>query len=210
MEKFCCGVHKPCKTSLTSAEVQVEVILLRLSKGYMHVIGRIKLPKSVDVSKLYVQCNEGASINYDEGEKEIILRQGGIISSNSYFNSFYEQYYAKYTNLKSIYYLLKLEGDFQVSVYREVYGGNNRELISVENFDKCQADYVKVLLPLLQTETAGRIYFEIMCSSAHGLFKEGLIATEQDKIKRSIAGYYHLYFQKRGLYKKYIKYYLTR
>ncbi len=197
MEKFCCGVHKPCKTSLTSAEVQVEVILLRLSKGYMHLLGRIKLPKSVDVSKLYVQCNEGASINYHEGEKEIVLRQGGIISSNSYFNAFYEQYYVKYTNLQSIYYLLKLEGDFQVSVYREVYGGNNRDLISIENFDKCQSDYVKVLLPeLIQTETAGRIYLEIMCSSEHGLFKEGLIATEQDKIREVSLGIITCTFKK--------------
>ena len=68
----------------------------------MNILGRIKLPESADISGLYIQCNEGASINYQEDEKEVVLVQGGIISSNSYFNSFYENFYAKYTNLNSI------------------------------------------------------------------------------------------------------------
>ena len=149
----------------------------------MHIVGRIKLPKSADVSGLYIQCNEGASINYYQDCQEIVLRKGGIISSNSYFNSVYEKFYAKYTNLSSIYYLLKLEGDFQVSVFREVYEGNNRELISQEKLDNCQiSDAVKVGLPnFSQTENPGRIYFEIMCLSDQGLFKEGLLVTAQNK-----------------------------
>lgn len=57
----------------------------------MHIVGGINLPKSADVSDLYIQCNEAASINYQEDDKKVVLRQGGIISSNSYFNSFYEQ-----------------------------------------------------------------------------------------------------------------------
>ena len=82
----------------------------------MHIVARIKLPKSANVSGLYIQCNEGASINYQEDNQEILLVQGGSISSNSYFNSFYEKFYTKYTNFSSIYYLLKLEGDFKVYV----------------------------------------------------------------------------------------------
>ena len=74
----------------------------------MHIVGGIKLPKSADASDLYIQCNEAASINYQEDDKKVVLRQGGIISSNSYFNSFYEKFYTKYTTLSSIYYLLKL------------------------------------------------------------------------------------------------------
>lgn len=151
----------------------------------MHILSNIKLPESAETSGLYVQCNEGASINYHEEQKQIVLRQGGIISSNSYFNSFYEKFYAKYTNIGSIYYLLVLEGDFKVSVYRDFYGLNNRELISLNIFDKCQiSNYVKVGLPnLIQNEKdqGGRIYFEIVCCSEYGLFKEGVIATDQNK-----------------------------
>ena len=160
----------------------------------MHIVGRIKFAKSAEISGLYIQCNEGASIN----SNEIVLRKGAIISSNSYFNSFYEKFYAKYTNLGSIYYLLKLEGDFQISLYREAYEKNNRDLIFRETFEKCQlSDYVKVLLAnLISNENAGRIYFEIMCLSEHGLFKEGLIATEQNKSRKVSLGIITCTFKK--------------
>jgi len=163
----------------------------------MHIVGRINLPKSADVSELYIQCNEAASINYDAGNQEIILRQRGMVSSNCYFNSFYERFYTKYTYLNSIYYLLKLEGDFQVSIYREVDEGNDRELISTEKLENCQiSDYVKVGLPLLQDETAGRIYFELVCLSEQGIFKSGLIATEQDKNQQVSLGIISCTFKK--------------
>ena len=169
----------------------------------MHIVARIKLPKSANVSGLYIQCNEGASINYQEDNKEILLFQGGIISSNSYFNSFYENFYTKYTNVSSIYYLLKLEGDFQVYVYREVNGANNRELISLEKFEKCElSNPVKVLiLNLLQNEKAGRIYFEIICCSKQGLFKEGVIATDEKKSREVSLGIITCTFKKEAYIK---------
>ena len=43
----------------------------------MHIVGGINLPKSADASDLYIQCNEAASINYQEDEKKVVLRQGG-------------------------------------------------------------------------------------------------------------------------------------
>ncbi len=167
----------------------------------MHIVGRIKLPKSVDVSSLYIQCGEGAAINSAAEEEQIVLRQGSTISSNSYFNSFYEKFYAKYTVLDSIYYLLKLEGDFQVAVYREDEG-NNRELICQENYEQCQlSSPVKILLPINPTETAGRIYFEIKCLSTQGLFKEGLIATEQNKSREVTLGIITCTFKKEAYIK---------
>ena len=164
----------------------------------MHIVARIKLPTSANVSGLYIQCNEGASINYQEDNQEIVLVQGGIISSNSYFNSFYENFYTKYTNVSSICYLLKLEGDFQVYVYREINGANNRELISLEKFEKCElSNPVKVLiLNLLQDEKAGRIYFEIICCSKQGLFKEGVIATDENKSREVSLGIITCTFKK--------------
>ena len=78
--------------------------------------------------------------------KKVVLSQGGIVSSNSYFNSFDEQFYTKYTTLSSIYYVLKFEGDFKVSFYREVNGENKREIISEQNFEKSQfSEPVKIL-----------------------------------------------------------------
>jgi len=149
----------------------------------MRVLARIRFPNSADISSLYLQCDEGTSINYSEAKK-IVLAQGGRLSSNSYFNSFYEKFYAKYTDLSSVYYLLKLEGDFIISVYKEFSETENQKLIYVKNFEKCQLeDYVKLELPLLQNENAGRIYFEIECISEKGIFEEGLIVTEQNRTR---------------------------
>lgn len=169
----------------------------------MHILGGIKLPKSADASDLYIQCNEAASINYQEDDKKVVLRHGGIISSNSYFNSFYEKFYTQYTTLSSIYYLLKLEGDFKVTVYREVNGENNKEIISQENFEKCQfSEPVKVLpINLLQNETAGRIYFEITCSSEQGAFKEAWIATDENKTREVSLGIIICTFKKEDFIK---------
>ncbi len=169
----------------------------------MHILGRIQLPKSPEVSDLYIQCNGAASINYQEDEKKVVLREGGIISSNSYFNSFYEKFYTKYTTLSSIYYLLKLEGDFKVSVYREVNGKNNKEIISVEKFEKCQlSDTVKILpINLRKNENAGRIYFEIICSSEQGLFKEGWMATDENKTREVSLGIITCTFKKEAYIK---------
>jgi len=69
-------------------------------------------------------------------------------------------FYTKNTTLSSIYYVLKLEGDFKVSVYREVNGENKREILSEQNFEKCQfSEPVKILpINLFHNEKAGRIY----------------------------------------------------
>ncbi len=86
----------------------------------MNILAGIKLPKSADTSDVYIRCNESASINYQEDDKKVVLSQGGVVCSNSYFNSFYEIFYTQYTTLSSIYYWLKLEGDFKVSVYENL------------------------------------------------------------------------------------------
>jgi galactofuranosylgalactofuranosylrhamnosyl-N-acetylglucosaminyl-diphospho-decaprenol beta-1,5/1,6-galactofuranosyltransferase len=141
----------------------------------MHIVSRIKLPKSAEVTNLYLQCNEGASINYND-TPEIVFCQGGKVSTNSYFNSYYESFYAKYTNLETLEYWLKLSGEFEISIYREVNGQTNRELISSQKLEGVGSDFIKVKLP---PANQGRIYFEIVCLSQKGTFKEGLIATSQ-------------------------------
>jgi len=156
----------------------------------MNIIGRIKLPKSVKISDLYVQCSKSALISDQSGVKEVALRQGETISSSSYFNSIYENYYAKYTALRSIYHLLKLEGDFKISACREVHGTSQKEIISEEIFQGCQLFNPVKLSPidLLQDENAGRIYLEITCLSEQGIFRGGSIATDEPKLREISLG----------------------
>jgi galactofuranosylgalactofuranosylrhamnosyl-N-acetylglucosaminyl-diphospho-decaprenol beta-1,5/1,6-galactofuranosyltransferase len=147
-----------------------------------NIVGRIKFSKSTEASALYIQCNEAVTVNYQEIDQGIRLRQGGSISSSSYFNSFYESYYSKYTNVSSIYYLLRLEGSFRIAVYREK-GGDNREKVFEDNFENCQPS-TPVILPsiaLLQEDKAGRLYVEMTCLSEEGIFQEGCIITDEEK-----------------------------
>lgn len=164
----------------------------------MNIISRIQFPSTPDASDLYMKFSEGASLNLCEEYAEITLTKNGVLSLNTYFNSFYETFYAKYTELESLYYLLKLEGDFQVSLYREHYEQENRELIYTENFEKCQiSKSVKILLPdSWRSDDAGRVYLEISCLSDRGLLAGGFIATDQSKIREVSLGIVTCTFKK--------------
>ncbi|WP_414584977.1 glycosyltransferase [Scytonema sp. PCC 10023] len=149
----------------------------------MKVVSRVTFPKTAETSEVYMKLDAGTFIDFQASNSQIILSEGSSISLNTYFNSIYEIFYTKYTTLSSLYYLLKLEGDFEVSAYRERYEASTKELILSKKLQQCQlSDNVKILLPeLKQTQEAGRIYLEITCLSEQGLFTEGLVVTEQEK-----------------------------
>ncbi|MUH01599.1 glycosyltransferase [Scytonema sp. UIC 10036] len=148
----------------------------------MQVISRVQFPQTVETSNLYFNFHKGIPIDFHTSDSSITLHKESTLSFNTYFNSIYEKFYTKYTNLSSLYYLLKLEGNFEVSVYRETER-NAKELILNKKLEQCQlSDSVKILLPELKhNQESGRIYLEITCLSEKGLFAEGLVATEQEK-----------------------------
>ncbi|OUL36830.1 glycosyl transferase family 2 [Nostoc sp. T09] len=150
----------------------------------MNIITRIRFPRASETSNLYMRCSEGSLLNFSQEQVEVAFTKKSILSLNTYFNSFYEKFYVKYTALKDLYYLLKLDGDFQISLYREYYNGESRDLIYTANFEKCLLSKpIKVILPdSWRSENAGRHYLEIICLSEKGLFVKGCIATEQPKL----------------------------
>ncbi|GAA6615453.1 glycosyltransferase [Scytonema sp. NUACC26] len=169
----------------------------------MNVVSRIQFPRTPETSELYIKCNNAASINLNAEKVEVALTKNGVLSLNTYFNSFYETFYAKYTELYSLYYLLKLEGDIQVSLYREFYDRENRELIHTENFENCQpSEPVKTSIPdSWRDKNAGRIYLEITCLSDRGAFVGGLIATDQPKTREVSLGIVTCTFKKEAYVK---------
>lgn len=159
----------------------------------MNIVGRIKLPSSPEISALYLQCNGSAfvsSYETDEEDKKVVLKRGDSVSSSSYFNSFYEGYYAKYTQLQTIHYSLKLEGDFKVSVYRKANDINEPKKIFEGDFSGCEFSTPVQLAPitLLQEDDASRLYLEITCLSEQGIFQEGWISTDEPKAKEVSLG----------------------
>lgn len=173
----------------------------------MNVVSRIQFPGTTDVADLYMRCNEGAFINYDESYRQVNFVKGGTVSLNTYFNSFYEKFYAEYTELCSLFYLLRLEGDFQISVFREVYGRKKKELIYINILENCQkSNRYKVLLPFnLDIEDNGRVYLEIECLCDRGLFIEGAIATDQKKLREISLGIVTCTYKKETYVKKTIE-----
>ncbi|MGL5927059.1 glycosyltransferase [Chroococcidiopsis sp.] len=178
----------------------------------MHIVGRIKLPKSAEVAKLYLQCNDKAAIDYSAETPEVVFALQGFISTNSYFNSLYETFYTKYTSLDRLFYLLNLEGDFQVSVYREISSRvsetNSRQLLSREKFLNCKiGKAIEVELPGLQQRQAetGRIYFELECLSQIGKFRESFLATSQLPEREVSLAVVACTFQKEAFIKRTIK-----
>lgn len=178
----------------------------------MHIVGRTKLPKSAEVASLYLQCNDKAAIDYSAETPEVAFSLQGTISTNSYFNSLYETFYAKYTTLNKLFYLLNLEGDFQVSVYRElshdVFSDDRRQLLFQEKFFNCKiGKATEIELPelkQLQTER-GRIYFELECLSQVGKFRESFLETPQSPECEVSLAIVACTFQKEAFIKRTIK-----
>ncbi|MDZ8055546.1 MAG: glycosyltransferase [Aulosira sp. ZfuVER01] len=150
-----------------------------------------------------MKCHEGTFLNFSAQHPEVVFIRDSLLSFNTYFNSFFEKFYAKYTEISSLYYLLKLEGDFQISLYREHHEQDNRELIYTESFEKCQlCNPVKLSLPdSWRSEHSGRAYLEITCLSEQGLFSEGLIITDQPKIREVKLGIITCTFKKEAYLK---------
>ena len=170
----------------------------------MNVVNRIRFPRTPETFSLYMKCNEGASFSDCAGDIKVVFIKNSFVSFNTYFNSFYENFYAKYTVLDSLYYLLNLEGDFLVCLYRERDGQDNRELIYKENVENCLlGEQKKILIPdSLQSEDVGRLYLEIICLSEHGSFTEGYIATEQNPLRKVSLGIITCTFKKEVYVKK--------
>ncbi len=172
----------------------------------MTIISRIRFPAKIDITGLYIKIDRINQINYCLDEQKIIVNKNGLISLNTYFNSFYETFYVKYTKIESIYYLLKLEGDFIIYAYREFYG-QTREIIHKIEIKNChKLDNIKFIIPEFeQSKVLGRLYLEIVCLSETGTFWGGFVATDKPKCQEVCLGIVTCTFKKEDYVLKTIK-----
>ena len=146
----------------------------------MNIIQRIRFPQSIENIGMYLRLEGPCSIDTTAENACIEMRRGAGIQTGTYLNSFYENYYARYTHLKEMYYLLRLEGDFEICMYRERLNAAP-ELLSRVTLHRCAIENLsRVSLPELQAETGGRIHLKMICLSEKGMMKEGYLATDQD------------------------------
>jgi galactofuranosylgalactofuranosylrhamnosyl-N-acetylglucosaminyl-diphospho-decaprenol beta-1,5/1,6-galactofuranosyltransferase len=168
----------------------------------MNVVNRLKFPQSSEASSLYLKCNESANLSTDF--TKINFGKNGLVSLNTYFNSFYETFYAQHTEIDSLYYTLNLEGDFEIFLYREEQAQNQRELISKNTFNNCKfGKQVTILLPDSWGSGEGsRVYLEIMCLSEQGSFTDGYLLTEKKPLREVSLGIITCTFKKEAFVKK--------
>ncbi|MBF2064483.1 MAG: glycosyltransferase [Calothrix sp. C42_A2020_038] len=170
----------------------------------MQVVSRLQLPKTLEIVDLYVKLHGSAFIDFDTENSMIALLSNDTISFNTYFNSVYESFYTKYTTLNDLSYQLKLIGAFEVNVYRERYGVDERELIYSNKIQSQDlSKYIEFSLPQLKpVSEAGRIYLEITCLSDEGKFIEGLLVTQIPKQRDVLLAIITCTFKKEDYVKK--------
>ena len=171
----------------------------------MNIISRLRFPSSPDVSGLYIRWNNNDSSS-SFSRDSMTLQGGETISFNTYFNSFYESLYAKYTNLTDLYYLLDLEGSFKVSIYRERYS-LDRQLINTFEFFNCNSlNGVKVPLKINpDSKELGRVYLELTSLENNSKFNGGSLITEQTKTRDVSLAIITCTFKKEEYLKKTVK-----
>lgn len=145
----------------------------------MTILSRIRLPEPTGPTDLYVRSSTDFRIESNGRDRTIHLTQGDQLSFNTYFNSLYESFYAKYTSLTEVYYLLRVAGRFTVSLYREHVDRPGRQLIHCQTLTDCHLEQpVRVNIPGFAKPDAGRIYLELVCLSDRGVFQESWFATD--------------------------------
>ncbi len=111
----------------------------------------------------------------------IILNKKDHISTNSYFNSFYESYWVKYTAARTFFLKVKFRGSLSIKMYRDEPGAGDR-LIKVERQHHEYDDELTIRIPSNFTSlvkgSAGRIFFDFK-AEAKSEISEISICTEQ-------------------------------
>jgi galactofuranosylgalactofuranosylrhamnosyl-N-acetylglucosaminyl-diphospho-decaprenol beta-1,5/1,6-galactofuranosyltransferase len=142
------------------------------------LLGTLRLPPSADVVGLFLSFGWPSTLRFHEAG--IVLNGNETVSTNTYFNSFFEAHYARYTSLGNVYYELRLAGDFVVSLHRR-RSPTNQECLERSTHLGLRADQpLRLSLPRLgECQKPGRIYLEITSLKDGGIFCGGELLTDE-------------------------------
>jgi len=111
---------------------------------------------------------------------EIFLSDKAMIDFNTYFGSFYEDYWASHTSVKRIAIKLVFTGSLNVCLYREISAGRS-ELVSEHSLISENASEISIDIAAPKTQ-AGRVYFQVSGAGEGGrLIQASYMAVDSPK-----------------------------
>jgi galactofuranosylgalactofuranosylrhamnosyl-N-acetylglucosaminyl-diphospho-decaprenol beta-1,5/1,6-galactofuranosyltransferase len=126
------------------------------------LVQEIILPKDKSLTDLYMRMLCGY-VEFDENA--VYMRKGSKISFNTYFNSFYEDYWSKYTCLEDAELELRFKGSLHVEIFRET-ARNGCFMIEWKKASCEEMGSTIINLPLRpETGKTGRIFIDIMADT---------------------------------------------
>lgn len=139
----------------------------------MSTIQHIVFPEKADTSALYFKSDSLLTTSTESHDKAAIIQAGTKISLNTYFNSFYQQYYTRHTNISSAEWRLHIKGNLTIRQFRDTLDGEPVEISCTEVQSSRKDAAVKIPVP----PGEGRVYLELEAAS-NALFFGGSLESE--------------------------------
>ena len=135
------------------------------------------------VEELFLRANSKCLLNYEQNNAE--LQKGGIITFDTYFNSFSVQKWKDYTDVKTISINLYLKGVFKVKLLNIDYFSESTKLINQKVITANDLDEISVFKDIGLHPYTGLYYVEIEALESNCLFTGGYFYTSLNNIKKS-------------------------
>ncbi len=135
------------------------------------------------VEELYLRLDSKVLLNYEQNYAE--LQKGGIISFDTYFNSFSVQKWKDYTNVKTISINLHLKGVFKVRLLNIDYFSDATKLVNQKVITADVLDEVSVFEDIEIRHYTGLLYVEIEALESNCVFTGGYFYASQSASQNS-------------------------
>lgn len=135
------------------------------------------------VEELFLRSNSKCILNYEQNNAE--LKKGGIISLDTYFNSFSVQKWKDYTNVNTININLHLRGVLKVKLLNVDYFSESANLVNQKIITSNELDNVSAFQNIDIHPYKGLLYIEIEALENNCLFAGGCFNTSLNPSQKS-------------------------
>ncbi|MCE5301675.1 MAG: glycosyltransferase [Planctomycetaceae bacterium] len=133
------------------------------------VIQRVVFPRDPGVASLYYHAensHRGPCVDLrPEGRRSIILGQGATVSTDSYFNSFFETYWRRHTTLGQLTLRIRVSGRGTLRLLRTMDENSTSELASSDFEGDDRTIVMRVPEPFDASEAHTTVFFEVTAGS---------------------------------------------